>query len=168
MYLDQQRERFEAQVKAATEYYNQKHESEAWQQVQQEEIAEEKERKKDMQRKRRREKTLQNEHAKRDEAIALAQQAADDDEKERLLREAQKHDRKARATNQLLQGNTPSKDIRELTPLVPNLEGGAMSSFQLGDDTPSSVGKRGGRKGGNRPRKSKEQKQAGPRPGGPC
>jgi len=159
VFLQKQKDRFEAQAKAATEYYNQRHENEAWQQVQQEEIAEEKERKKDMQRKRRREKTLQNEHAKRDEAIALAQQAADDEEKERLLREAQKHDRKARATNQLLQGNTPSKDIRELTPLAPNLEGGAMSSFQLGEETPNSGSKRG-RKGGNRPRKSKEQKLA--------
>ncbi|KAF1809258.1 hypothetical protein P152DRAFT_167385 [Eremomyces bilateralis CBS 781.70] len=119
-----------------------------------------------MQRQRRRQKTLQNESQKRDEAMEKAQQADDAEERKRLLREAQKHEKKLRTTTQLLQGGVPSKDLREVTPLAPNMEGGAMSSFQLDEDIatpvrePSARGRgRGGRQG-TRPRKSKEQKQA--------
>src|SRR3954462_15093306 len=83
------------------ERYFKTHENEAWLEVQQQEIAEEKERKKDMQRKRRREKTLANESQKRAEAIEKAEQAADEEEKQRLLKEAQKHDKKLRQTTQL-------------------------------------------------------------------
>jgi len=137
--------------------YNNEHEGEAWQQVQSQEIAEEKERKKDMQRKRRREKTIQNEEAKRAEALAKAGQAENEEEKERHLMAAQKAERKAKNTSQLLQGNAPSKDIREVTPHGPNLEGGTMSSFQASDDT---GGKRKGNRGTGRLKKSKEQKQA--------
>lgn len=138
--------------------YNQEHESEAWQVVQNQEIAEEKERKKDMQRKRRREKTIQNEEAKRAEALAKAGQAENEEEKERHLRDAQKAEKKAKTTSQLLQGNAPNKDIREMTP-HPNLEGGTMSSFQASDDI-FPLGKRKGGRAGGRLKKSKEQKQA--------
>lgn len=141
--------------------YNMQHEGEAWQQVQSQEIAEEKERKKDMQRKRRREKTIQNEETKRAEALAKAGQAENEEEKERYLRDAQKAEKKAKTTSQLLQGNAPNKDIREVTPHAPNLEGGIMGTFQASDDTPPVNGKRkGGRVGGGRLKKSKEQKQA--------
>ena len=138
--------------------YNVEHEGDAWQQVQSQEIAEEKERKKDMQRKRRREKTIQNEEAKRAEALAKAGQAENEEEKERHLLAAQKAERKAKTTTQLLQGNAPSKDIREVTPHGPNMEGGTMSSFQASDDAPG--GKRKGNRGTGRLKKSKEQKQA--------
>jgi DNA helicase INO80 len=127
--------------------------------VQSQEIAEEKERKKDMQRKRRREKTIQNEEAKRAEALAKAGQAENEEEKERHLAAAQKAERKAKNTSQLLQGNAPSKDIREVTPHGPNLEGGTMSSFQASDDL-GTGGKRKGNRGTGRLKKSKEQKQA--------
>jgi DNA helicase INO80 len=127
--------------------------------VQSQEIAEEKERKKDMQRKRRREKTIQNEEAKRAEALAKAGQADNEEEKERHLAAAQKAERKAKNTSQLLQGNAPSKDIREVTPHGPNLEGGTMSSFQASDDL-GTGGKRKGNRGTGRLKKSKEQKQA--------
>src|ERR1700712_501952 len=138
--------------------YNRANEESAWKEVQAKEIAEEKERKKDMQRKRRREKTLANESAKRNEAIERLALAADDDERDHLLREAAKHDKKVRVTTQLLHGGTPSKDIREVTPHGPNLEGGMMSTFQMDDSTASR--KRGaGARTGTRPRKSKEQKQ---------
>jgi DNA helicase INO80 len=144
----------------AKQSYNLEHEGDAWQQVQSQEIAEEKERKKDMQRKRRREKTIQNEEAKRAEALAKAGQADNEEEKERHLLAAQKAERKAKSTTQLLQGNAPSKDIREVTPHGPNMEGGTMSSFQASDDLVG--GKRKGNRGtGNgRPKKSKEQKRA--------
>ncbi len=138
--------------------YTVEHEGDAWQQVQSQEIAEEKERKKDMQRKRRREKTIQNEEAKRAEALAKAGQADNEEEKERHLLAAQKAERKAKSTSQLLQGNAPSKDIREVTPHGPNLEGGTMSSFQASDDL--GGGKRKGNRGTGRLKKSKEQKQA--------
>ncbi|KAK1915088.1 putative DNA helicase ino80 [Pyrenophora teres f. teres] len=138
--------------------YNVEHEGDAWQQVQSQEIAEEKERKKDMQRKRRREKTIQNEEAKRAEALAKAGQAENEEEKERHLLAAQKAERKAKTTSQLLQGNAPSKDIREVTPHGPNMEGGTMSSFQASDDVVG--GKRKGNRGTGRLKKSKEQKQA--------
>lgn len=129
------------------------------------EIAEEKERKKDMQRKRRREKTIQNEQQKKMEALEKAQYAQDEVEREKLLREAHKAEKKANATNALLQGVTPSKDFREVTPHGPNYEGGTMSTFQTSEDAaaPRELGSgRGGRakRAGNRPRKSKEQKQA--------
>jgi DNA helicase INO80 len=136
------------------------HEGAAWQQVQNQEIAEEKERKKDMQRKRRREKTIQNEEAKRAEALAKAGQAENEEEKERHLREALKAEKKAKTTSQLLQGNAPNKDIREVTPHAPNLEGGTMSTFQASDDLAAAGGKRKGARSGGRLKKSKEQKQA--------
>ena len=142
----------------AKQSYNAEHEGEAWQQVQSQEIAEEKERKKDMQRKRRREKTIQNEEAKRAEALAKAGQADNEEEKERHLLAAQKAERKAKNTSQLLQGNAPVKDIRDVTPNGPNMEGGTMSSFQASDDL--GGGKRKGGRGTGRLKKSKEQKQA--------
>lgn len=111
-----------------------------------------------MQRKRRREKTIQNEEAKRAEALAKAGQAENEEEKEKHLREAQKAERKAKTTSQLLQGNAPSKDFREVTPHAPNFEGGTMSSFQASDDVLG--GKRKGGRAGGRLKKSKEQKQA--------
>ncbi|KAF1850971.1 uncharacterized protein K460DRAFT_350956 [Cucurbitaria berberidis CBS 394.84] len=144
----------------AKQSYNLEHEGDAWQQVQSQEIAEEKERKKDMQRKRRREKTIQNEEAKRAEALAKAGQAENEEEKERHLLAAQKAERKAKTTSQLLQGNAPSKDIRETTPHGPNLEGGTMSSFQASDDVLGGGGKRKGNRATGRLKKSKEQKQA--------
>jgi DNA helicase INO80 len=146
---------------SAKHAYNMEHEGAAWQQVQNQEIAEEKERKKDMQRKRRREKTIQNEEAKRAEALAKAGQAENEEEKERHLREALKAEKKAKTTSQLLQGNAPNKDIREVTPHGPNLEGGTMSTFQASDDLVPAGGKRkGGARSGGRLKKSKEQKQA--------
>jgi DNA helicase INO80 len=140
--------------------YEEAHKMEAWQVVQNQEIAEEKERKKDMQRKRRREKTIQNEEAKRAEALAKAGQAENEEEKERHLRDAQRAEKKAKSTSQLLQGNAPNKDIREVTPHAPNFEGGTMSSFQASDDHVAPGPKRKGGRGGGRLKKSKEQKQA--------
>jgi DNA helicase INO80 len=149
---------FEAiQAKQKEDYAN-AFEDKAWAQVQATEIAEEKERKKDMQRKRRREKTLANEQAKREQAEEQLANTADPEERERLRREAEKHEKKVKVTAQLLKGGTPSKDIREVTPHGPNLEGGMMSTFHM-DDTPRQAKGRASRMG-TRPRKSKEQKQA--------
>ncbi|KAF2143003.1 uncharacterized protein K452DRAFT_297513 [Aplosporella prunicola CBS 121167] len=150
---------FASHAATAKAHYNAQHENEAWQEVQAQEIAEEKERKKDMQRKRRREKTLQVEFQKRDEALAKAEITADEEERRRLIHEAEKAELKAKNTNRLLQGGTPSADIREVTPHAPNFEGGTMSTFQMTEDAARDAPKRRGRQGA-RPRKSKEQKQA--------
>ncbi|KAK8171685.1 P-loop containing nucleoside triphosphate hydrolase protein [Phyllosticta citrichinensis] len=146
-------------VQAKCNFFAQ-HENEAWQEVQAREIAEEKERKKDMQRKRRREKTLQNEFQKRDEALAKAENATDEEEVRRWMQEAEKAEQKAKNTNRLLQGGTPSADIREVTPHAPNFEGGTMSTFQMSEDGGVRDGRKAKGRQGARPRKSKEQKQA--------
>ncbi|KAI9837481.1 MAG: putative DNA helicase ino80 [Sarea resinae] len=135
------------------------HETEALAEVQQKEIHDEKERKKDMQRKRRREKTVQNEYQKRNEAIEKAQQAADEAERQKYKKEAERAEKKARQTKRILQGVEDPKEIREVTPLAPNMEGGTMSSFHMGEENAPEPPKKKGR-GGARPRKSKEQKQA--------
>lgn len=132
--------------------------------VHQKEIVAEKERKKDMQRKRRREKAVQNEEQKRIQAMEKAKSAADAAERERFVKEAQRAERKAKATKLILQNGDERKELSEVTPLAPNLEGGTMNSFsmavepELEGPTPKKQ-KRSG-KGGSRPRKSKEQKQA--------
>ncbi|KAF2012563.1 hypothetical protein BU24DRAFT_254385 [Aaosphaeria arxii CBS 175.79] len=157
VYLKRYATNLSAHRDAAKQSFAVEHETDAWQKVQNQEIAEEKERKKDMQRKRRREKTIQNEEAKRAEALAKAGQAENEEEKEKHLRDAQKAEKKAKTTSQLLQGNVANKEFRENTPHAPNLEGGTMSSFQASEDPPTSK-RKGGR--GGRLKKSKEQKQA--------
>ncbi|KAI9748658.1 MAG: hypothetical protein M4579_007155 [Chaenotheca gracillima] len=130
--------------------------------VQQQEVTIEKERKKDMQRKRRREKTVQNEYLKRNEAMEKAKQAADEAERQKFYKEAQRADRKAKATKMILQrADGGGKELREVTPLPPNLGGGSMTSFSAAKDQEEvePPKKKSGR-GGARPRKSKEKKQA--------
>ncbi|KAI9807338.1 MAG: putative DNA helicase ino80 [Piccolia ochrophora] len=138
--------------------FSDRHRDAAVAEVQQKEVMAEKERKKDMQRKRRREKTVQNELEKRNEAIARAQRAADAAERDKFFKEAQRADRKAKHTRLILQRGDGGKELREVTPLAPNLEGGTMNSFPMSTG-PTTVKKKSGR-GGARPRKSKEQKQA--------
>jgi chromatin-remodeling ATPase INO80 len=149
---------FEAHFHQSKQLFKADFYSEAWEDVQKQEIQAEKERKKDMQRKRRREKTKKAEEEKRDKLLEEANKVDDDAEKERLIKDAARADRKAKATDQLLQGGTPSKEIREVTPHGPNLEGGVMGSFQTTDDVGNERGRKG-RKTGPRPRKTKEQKQ---------
>ncbi|KAL9090161.1 MAG: hypothetical protein Q9165_005441 [Trypethelium subeluteriae] len=140
---------------AARDRYVKEHEASAWIEVQDREKSDEKERKKDMQRKRRREKTIQSENQKREEAMARAAQTVDEAERDKFIREANKADRKAKLTNQLLHGTLPTKEFREVTPIAPNLEGGMMSTFNAADsgDLPKK------RRTGVRLKKSKEQKQ---------
>ena len=88
--------------------------------------------------------------------MARAAQTVDEAERDRYIREANKADRKAKLTNQLLHGTLPSNQIREVTPIAPNLEGGMMSTFNAADsgDLPRKRGRTGVRL-----KKSKEQKQ---------
>lgn len=125
--------------------------------VQDKEVQAEKERKKDMQRKRRREKTLANNVETKDIALAKAQAAQDETEKQKYIKEAQRAEKKALQTKKILAGGDKGAEIKAVSPLEPNLSGGMMSTFTAADsDTPKAKPKRGGA----RPRKSKEQKQA--------
>lgn len=128
--------------------------------VREQEVYAEKERKKDMQRKRRREKSMAVTMEQKEAALARAEAAADETERQKHLRDAERANKKAQQTKLILQKGIkgPARNL-EL-----NLEGGTMSSFQASDaesGTAASApaGRRKGR-GGTRPKKSKEQKQA--------
>ena len=122
-------------------------------------MQDEKERKKDMQRKRRREKTIQQETQKQMEAMEKAQAAADQAEKERFLREAQKAEKKANTTKRILERRDVPDEIREVTPMAPNLEGGTMSTFQTGNNVSPEPPKKKPKGPAVRPKKTKEKKQ---------
>lgn len=124
--------------------------------VQADEIQTEKERKKDMQRKRRREKTVQTNMEQKEIALAKAQAAQDEQERHKFLRDAQRAERKAQQTKQILARGDRGPEIRAVSSMEPNMQGGSMSTFTAVD--PDSIKKP--KRGGARPRKSKEQKQA--------
>ena len=151
----------EAFAKVGKDKFVQLHEDEVVAEVQQKEIQDEKERKKDMQRKRRREKTIQNEEQKQRAAIEKLQLTADNAEREKLLREAQKAEMKAKSTKRILDVGEAPEGIREVTPLALNLEGGTMSTFHTGNRlSPEPPRKKPNRGPTTRPRKSKEKKRA--------
>ncbi|KAM0249343.1 hypothetical protein ACHAQJ_009104 [Trichoderma viride] len=125
---------------------------EALHEVREQELYAEKERKKDMQRKRRREKSMAVTIEQKEAALARAEAAEDEEERQKHLRDAERANKKAQQTKLILQKGIkgPARNI-EL-----NLEGGTMSSFLASDaETPKKKGR-----GGARPKKSKEQKQA--------
>lgn len=128
--------------------------------VQQKEVQDEKERKKDMQRKRRREKTIQQETQKQIDAIEKAQFAADQAEREKYMREAHKAEKKAKTTKRILERGDVPEEIREVTPMAPNLEGGTMSTFQTGHNASPEPPKKRVKGPTIRPKKTKEKKQA--------
>lgn len=136
------------------------YETAALQEVQQKEVQDEKERKKDMQRKRRREKTVQQEMQKQHEAYEKAQLTADRVEREKYMREARKAEKKAKSTKQILERGDLPEEIREVTPMAPNLEGGTMSTFQTGNNPSSEPPKKKMKGPSIRPKKTKEKKQA--------
>ena len=148
-------------ARAGKERFRQTHEDAAIAEVHQKEIQDEKERKKDMQRKRRREKTVQQETQKQKEAIEKAQLAADQAERQRFLKDAQRAEKKAKFTKHILENGEVPEEIREVTPLAPNLEGGTMSTFQSGPHiSPEPTKKRVVKGPSIRPKKTKEKKQA--------
>ncbi|KAL8898436.1 MAG: hypothetical protein Q9192_002080 [Flavoplaca navasiana] len=128
--------------------------------VRKKEQQDEKERKKDMQRKRRREKTVQQAMQNHQESLLKAEATNDTTEKERLLREAHKAERKAKNTQKILEHGDLPGEIREVTPLPPNLEGGTMGTFQTGNDISPEPPRKKQKGPSIRPKKSKEKKQA--------
>ena len=148
-------------VKAGKDNFLEIHEDAAIAEVQQKEITDEKERKKDMQRKRRREKTVQQETQKQRDAIERAKQAADIAEREKFLKEASRAEKKAKSTKRILEIGDAPEEIREVTPMTLNLEGGTMGAFQTGTHvSPEPPKKRQAKGPAIRPKKSKEKKQA--------
>lgn len=125
--------------------------------MQAKEVLDEKERKKDMQRKRRRENTVRMETQRKAEAERKANETQDSVTKAKLLREAERAQKKIKSTKRALEGITAPEEIGDITPLAPNLEGGTTSSFHIGSPSRRKSG-RGGPS--TRPKKSKEQKQA--------
>ncbi|KUJ12768.1 putative DNA helicase INO80 [Mollisia scopiformis] len=122
--------------------------------VQEKEVQAEKERKKDMQRKRRREKTVATNVEQSQAALAKAQAAEDEHERQKYLKEAQRAEKKAQQTKMILSRGDKGPEIRAVSPMEPNFSGGMMSTFTAVEEKVKP------RRGGARPRKSKEQKQA--------
>lgn len=146
---------FGHQSSVAKERYRSKHEQDAWHEVQNREIAEEKERKKIMQRNRRRENTKQKAEQQAAENREKALRATDSVEKEKLLKEAERAEKKALTTTKLLKGEIPT-DARDLSPSV---DGGNGASFPMVEESPQEPPSKKLRTPG-RLKKSKEQKQA--------
>lgn len=136
------------------------YEGAALQEVQHKEVQDEKERKKDMQRKRRREKTLQTQNQIQKEALEKVKMADDETERDKFMREAQKAEKKAKTTKRILEQGDVPEEIREVTPLAPNLEGGTMGSFPSGNAISPEPPKKKAKGPTVRPKKSKEKKQA--------
>ncbi|KAI4177743.1 MAG: hypothetical protein LQ343_000207 [Gyalolechia ehrenbergii] len=147
-------------AEAGRQRFRDKNKEHAESDVRKKEQQDEKERKKDMQRKRRREKTVAHEMQKQQENLLKAEATSDTMEKERLLREAQKAERKAKNTQKILEHGDLPHEIREVTPLAPNLEGGTMSTFQTGNDISPEPPRKKQKGSSIRPKKSKEKKQA--------
>ncbi|KAK5945064.1 putative DNA helicase ino80 [Knufia obscura] len=133
------------------------------QEINQRDIANEKERKKDMQRKRRRELQILNEEKRLVELQRQSLTCEDPDELLRIVKDMQKSKDKIGRTTDLLEGVDATRDDLEVPPLAPNLEGGTTSSFHLDSEEPAEPPKKklkGVNGAGNRPKKSKQQKQA--------
>lgn len=139
-----------------TKRYYEIYYDEALQEVREQELFAEKERKKDMQRKRRREKSMAVTLEQKKDALARAALTQDENERQRLLREAERANKKAQQTKLILQKGIKGP-VRNTAAMDLNLEGGTMSTFETAE-LDSGKAKAKGR-GGSRPKKSKEQKQ---------
>ena len=113
-----------------------------------------------MQRKRRREKTIQQQVQLQKEALEKAKMADDEAERERFRRDAQKAEKKVKTTKRILERGDVPEEIREVTPMAPNLEGGTMSTFQSATHLSPEPPRKKIKGPSVRPKKSKEKKQA--------
>lgn len=137
--------------------YGDHHYDAALKEVREQELFAEKERKKDMQRKRRREKSMAVTIEQKEAALAKAHATEDKLERQKLLREAERANKKAQQTKLILQKGIKGP-ARNISAMDLNLEGGTMATFSA-DGMEPGKGKGKGR-AGSRPKKSKEQKQA--------
>lgn len=125
--------------------------------MQQIETLEDKERKKVQQRNRRRENNKQKAEQQAAELKQKAQETEDHAEREKLIMQAEKAEKKAMTTLMLINGETPSKEHRDSTPMA---ESGILSIFPMTDDVLQQPPAKKARTGGGRLKKSKEQKAA--------
>ncbi|CAK7566370.1 MAG: Putative DNA helicase ino80 [Sporothrix epigloea] len=137
-----------------TKRYHEIYYSDALQEVRELELHAEKERKKDMQRKRRREKSMAVTLEQKKAALERAALAEDEHERQKLLREAERANKKAQQTKLILQKGIKGPARNAAIEL--NLEGGTMATFQASDMEPGKSKLK--TRGGARPKKSKEQK----------
>lgn len=151
---------FGGQAATAKEKYIRAHETAAFDEIQQLEIHEERERKKIQQRNRRRENTKQKAEQAAAEFKQKAQETEDRAEKEKLIKDAERAQKRAHATTKLLNGETP---VRERVPISPSGYDEKLPRAHYEEDAfkthpppeaPSKKAKTG------RLKKSKEQKQA--------
>ncbi|KFY75517.1 hypothetical protein V499_04516 [Pseudogymnoascus sp. VKM F-103] len=158
-YVDDMTTKLMKHAETGEKRYREIHGEEAIASVQEREVLAEKERKKDMQRKRRREKTVATNLEQKEALLKKAQQTADDNERKKLLKEAERAEKKAQHTKIILARGDKGPEIRTVSPIEPNFSGGTMTTFAAEPETFTGKGKGKGR-GGARLRKSKEQKQA--------
>lgn len=127
---------------------------EALHEVREQEIFAEKERKKDMQRKRRREKSMAVTMEQKEAALARAYAAEDESERQKHLRDAERASKKAQQTKLILQKGIkgPARNVDVA------LDGSNTTTIPTSDM--ESSGRKAKGRGGARPKKSKEQKQA--------
>jgi len=121
---------------------------------------ENKERKKVQQRTRRREGQKAKAEQKAAEFKQMAQETEDRIARDKYLNQAALAEKRATITSiKLMHGDMPWKELKEITPLAPNMDGGVMGLFGVDDDVQEPPKKKP--KGMNgRLKKSKEQKQA--------
>lgn len=158
-YVDDMSSKLMRHAESGEQRYRDIYGEEAIATVQESEVLAEKERKKDMQRKRRREKTVATNLEQKEALLKKAQQTADDNERKKLLKEAERAEKKAQHTKIILARGDKGPEIRTVSPIEPNFAGGTMTTFAAEPETFTGKGKGKGR-GGARLRKSKEQKQA--------
>jgi DNA helicase INO80 len=158
-YIQDMSDKLMKHAEAGEKRYRDIHAEEAIASVAAKEVQAEKERKKDMQRKRRREKTVANNLEQKENLLKKAQHTADENERKKLLKEAERAEKKAQHTKIILARGDKGPEIRTVSPIEPNFSGGSLSTFAVEPDAFSGKVKGKGR-GGARLRKSKEQKQA--------
>ena len=151
-------QKFDFHAENGRKRFRETYEASANQEVEQREKMDEKERKKDMQRKRRRERTLEQAMNKRHDAMTAADNATDQGMRHSLIKEAQKAEKKVRATKRTLDQGDAVEDLREVTPIAPNLEGGTMGIFQTATPVSPEPPRKKLKGMSTRPKKSREQK----------
>ncbi len=159
-FIDKVAAKIERHAEAGEGRYKDQHAEAAISEVQEREILVEKERKKDMQRKRRREKTVATNLEQKEQLLKKAQETRDENERRRLLKEAERAEKKVQATKDILAKGDRGPEIRTVSPIEPNMQGGTMTTFAAEPEGFTSAKGKGKGRGGARLRKSKEQKQA--------
>ena len=150
--------KFEVHAQSGRKRFRDIYEEQARQDVDHQEKLDEKERKKDMQRKRRRERTFEQAMLRQQDAMEKASSAVDQGQRQTFIKEAQKAEKKARTTKRTLEQGDVVEDLREVTPIAPNLEGGTMGTFQTANHISPEPPRKKLKGMSTRPKKSKEQK----------